>query len=100
MRNKRGAIDNLKGLVISLIAIGVSLTVAFLIFSQVGENVRETQGLDAKGSSTAHPNGTAAYNATEEVINATSDIPGWLPIIIIVAIGGILIALVAMFKRR
>ena len=45
-----------------------------------------------------HP--TLAYNATGEIQNATQEIPGWLPIIIITVIGAILLGLVAYFRRR
>ena len=45
-----------------------------------------------------HP--TLAYNATGEIQNATQDIPGWLPIIIITVIGAILLGLVAYFRRK
>lgn len=41
-----------------------------------------------------------AFNATEEVQNATQDIPGWLPIIVITVIGAILLSLVAIFRGR
>ena len=42
---------------------------------------------------------TKAYNATGAVQNATQDIPGWLPIIVITIIGGLLIGLVAYFRK-
>ena len=42
----------------------------------------------------------AAWNSTSEVQNATSDLSGWLPIFVIVIIGGLLIGLVAMFRRK
>ena len=42
---------------------------------------------------------TIAYNATGTIQNATQDIPGWLPIIVITIIGGLLIGLVAFFRR-
>jgi len=41
-----------------------------------------------------------AYNATGTVTNATQDIPGWLGIIVITVIGGILLGLIAFFRRR
>lgn len=41
----------------------------------------------------------ATYNASIDVRNATQDIPGWLPIIVITVIGALLIGLVAMFRR-
>jgi len=44
-------------------------------------------------------NKTIAFNATSDVQNATQDIPGWLPIIVITVIGALLIGLVARFRR-
>ena len=43
-------------------------------------------------------NTTIAYNATGDVQNATQDIPGWLPIIVITIIGALLIGLVTRFR--
>ena len=40
-----------------------------------------------------------AYNATSDVQNATQDIPGWIPIIVIVIIGAILLGLVSLYRR-
>ncbi len=77
-----------------------------------GRTINVTSGT----SSTVHCNGTSlispllityscqghsyAINGTRQVQNATSDIPGWLPIIIITIIGALLIGLVAMFRGR
>jgi len=44
-------------------------------------------------------NKTIAFNATGDIQNATQDIPGWLPIIVITVIGALLIGLVARFRR-
>jgi len=41
-----------------------------------------------------------AYNASSEVQNATQDIPGWLPIIVVVVIGSLLIGLVSFLRRQ
>jgi len=46
-----------------------------------------------------YADGTEGFNSTEEMQEATTQIPGWLPIIIIVIVGGILIALVNLFRR-
>ena len=40
-----------------------------------------------------------AFNSTEELTNATATIPGWVPLIILITLGGIILALVAVFKR-
>lgn len=41
-----------------------------------------------------------AYNGTSKVQNATSTIPGWLPIIVITIVGSLLIGLVALYRRQ
>jgi len=41
-----------------------------------------------------------AYNATSDVQNATQDIPGWLPIIVVVVIGALLIGLVSFLRNQ
>lgn len=57
--------------------------------------------LSANGVSVSYTivNTSLAFNATEEVQNATQDIPGWLPIIVITVIGALLLGLVAMFRK-
>ena len=87
MKNKKGQIEALVPLVISLVVIGILLVVAFLIFSQVASNT--TVAADA--------NATAAINAVQ---NATDDIPGWLPIIVVVVIGALLIGLVSFLRGQ
>ena len=41
-----------------------------------------------------------AWNSTSDLQVAVSDIPGWIPVIIITMIGAGLISLVAIFRRR
>lgn len=83
--NKKGVIDQLLPIVIALVVIGITLVVAFLILSEVAANTKVA----------ADTNATAAI---QTVTNATQDIPGWLPIIVITIIGALLIGLVAYFR--
>ena len=41
-----------------------------------------------------------AFNATIELTNATQTIPRWIPLIVLVIIGGIILGLVSAFKRE
>jgi len=41
-----------------------------------------------------------AWNTSLTLTNATQTIPGWVPLIILVAIGGIILSLVAVFNKR
>jgi uncharacterized protein (UPF0333 family) len=86
-RNRKGQIDHLVPLVISLVVIGVLLVVAFLIMSEVASNSTVT----ADGNASA---------AVDEVQEAMGTIPGWLPIIVIVVIGALLIGLVSFLRGR
>lgn len=85
LKAKKGVIGQLGDIVISLVVVGIMLVVAFLIFSKVKAN----------SDVAADVNATNAINLTT---NATAQIPTWLSIIVIVAIGGLLIYLVARFR--
>jgi len=87
LMNKKGQIEALVPLVISLVVIGILIVVAFLIFAQVAANT----------SVVADANATAAIVAVQ---GATDDIPGWLPIIVVVVIGALLIGLVSFLRSR
>ncbi len=87
LMNKKGQIEALVPLVISLVVIGILLVVAFLIFSQVAANTTVA----------ADTNATAAIVAVQQ---ATDDIPGWLPIIVVVVIGALLIGLVSFLRGQ
>lgn len=87
--SKKGQIDSLSGLVIGLVAIGLVLTVGFLIMA---EALTQAQAIDTTGDGFAE-------NGTRETINAMSDIPGWLSIVVVAVIGVTLLGLVARFRR-
>jgi hypothetical protein len=41
-----------------------------------------------------------SYNATVTLTNATFDIPGWVPLIIVTVVGVIMLGLIALFRGR
>ena len=98
--NKKGQIEDLQKLVTPLVIIAIVLSVGFLIMAEGKSQIIESQGLAANGTSATHPSGTLAMNGTNTTVSAMADVPGWLPIFIIVAIGAILIGLVSKFKAR
>ena len=89
MKRKKGQVEALQPIIISLVSVAIVLVVGFLIMSQIKTQVISVGSVNS-----------TADNATETVITAMSDIPGWLPIIVIVMIGSLLIGLVAFFKSR
>ena len=85
--NKKGVFDQLGALGVGVAALVITLAVVFLILAQVGANTQVA----------ADANATAATNT---LTNAAATIPGWVPLIILVAIGGLILALVAVFGGR
>ena len=167
MMKKKGAIEGLMAMIVPLIAIGIILTIGFLIFAEAKDKIVETTSVSTTNSNESFTgwtsgtykaltysdncmtlscselrngtgssavisttlynctvgrglqvtngttdglfttlyvdytcaNKTIAYNATGDLQNATQDIPGWLPVIIITVIGGLLIGLVMRFRQ-
>lgn len=85
MKSKKGVLDNLAGLLTTLGYLAILMAVIFLIVAEIAAN--ETVAADS--------NATAAVQETQE---AMSDIPGWLPIVVITVIGGVLLTLVRFFR--
>jgi len=85
--NKKGVLDQLGALGIGVATLVITLSVVFLILAQVGSNTQVA----------ADGNATAAVNT---LTTAAATIPAWVPLIILVAIGGLILALVAIFGRR
>lgn len=84
-RNKKGQVANLMPLVTGLVAIGITLVIGFLILSEIA----------SQPDVVADQNASAAIDETQD---AMSDIPGWLSIIIVAAIGALLLGLVQFFR--
>ena len=93
---KKGQIDALQPLIIALIVIGMVLVVGFLIFAQIKAQVVSIDSVDATNTSTW----SYGYNATLSTTEAVEDIPGWLPIIVVVVIGALLIGLVSFLRQQ
>ncbi len=118
LKKKGNVFTNLSGLGVGVVALTIILVVAFLIMSQVKTSmVDSSNGCNNNswdlntsqdvccltGSTCAGVNASTefslAFNSTTAMQDTTQTIPGWASIVIIVAIGGILIALVAGFSR-
>ena len=95
--NKKGNVfDSMSALGIGVASLVIIFAVTFLIMSQTKAQIVTVEGIDETNSSTF----SVGYNSTNTLIDATADVPDWVPLIIIASIGSILIGLVAMFGRR
>ncbi len=87
MESKAGVFDQLGALGIGIATLVITLAVVFLILAQIGANTQVV----------ADGNATLAVNT---LTSAAADIPGWVPLVVIVAIGGLILGLVSVFGRR
>jgi len=77
--HKRGQLASLQSIIITLVVIGIVLGVGFTVL----ESFR-----------TQMTTGSAAQNATNSTIVALTQIPTWLSIIVLIAVVGIILAIV------
>ena len=85
--NKNGVFDQLGALGVGIATLVITLAVVFLILAQVAANTQVA----------ADTNATLAVNTLTE---AAATIPDWVPLVVLVAIGGLILALVAVFGRN
>lgn len=85
-RGQLNVLDSLSQLAIGAVVFGITIVVVFLMMGELSTNTTVS----------ADTNATAAVNT---INNSLDDIPDWLPIIIIVVIGALLIGLVSVFRR-
>ena len=98
MKQKKGQVmSQLGALGVGVASLVIVLAVTFLVLAQTG-NQAAIQGGYADGNLSGCL--TNACNATKDLTAAAATIPGWVPLIILVAIGGLILALVAVFGRR
>jgi hypothetical protein len=110
---KKGVLDNLADMIQGLGALAILGAVIFLIIASTKTAVLNNNpcdgGLVYNTSGYCSPTGNATdanytlsitYQAVTKTQVATSDIPNWLPIVVITIIGGTLLMLVKMFKNE
>lgn len=82
---KKGQLGNLQGLVWGIVVIGIMIAIGLVVMVEL----RDTDSVTGD-----------AETAINESIDAISEIPGWLVIIVIVVIAAIILGLIQMFKSN
>ena len=93
--NKKGVFGQLAALGVGVATLVIILAVTFLIIAETGDQTA-TQG----GATNYTACVTTACNATKTLQAGAATIPDWIPLVILVAIGGLILSLVAVFGRR
>ena len=83
--NRKGQLGNLQGIVLTLVIIGILLAAAFLILEEFRD---ETENIASDGTS------ATSYQGINDTIEAMTTIPDLLPLIVLIAIIGIILAVV------
>lgn len=96
--NKKGQLGNLQGLVWGIVVIGIMIAIGLVILAELYDSDMTTSCTDPTNLSTCSIN--EAGTAINESIDAISEVPGWLVIIVIVVIASIILGLIQMFKSR
>lgn len=112
---KKAVLDNLGDLLTGLGVIAILFAVIFLIIGETKTQVIEQDACNSSGTwngttlqccanSTSCASGaldhySKTYEAQVGVQGTASDIPGWLTIVVITIIGGVLLTLVRYFKK-
>lgn len=84
-QSKKGQLGTLENVIMALVVIGFLLIIGLSLMSK------------AKDTTTAS---TAERNASEAVISAMSDIPDWLPVIVLAIIAVVVLGVVYLMKRN
>jgi len=80
-RNKKGVFEQIGALGIGAVGLAVTLAVVFLVFSNLADNTQIAA------------DGNATY-AVEQAQTAVGTLPGWIGLIILVAIAALILLLV------
>ena len=94
LSNKGQVMSQLGGLGIAIATLVILLAVTFLVLAETGSQAATQAGFASTdlSSCTSH-----ACNATKDLTAATQTIPGWVPLIVLVVIGGVILGLVSVF---
>ena len=84
-KNKKGQLGNLQGIVLTLVIIGILLAAAFLILEEFRDKAESIASDGANSTS---------YQGVNDTIEAMTTIPDLLPLIVLIAIIGIILAVV------
>jgi len=93
---KKGQVfDQLGALGIGVATLVIIMAVTFLVLAQTG-----AQAATLDGAANLSDCGSTACNSTKVLTSAAATIPAWVPLVILVAIGGLILSLVAVFGKR
>src|SRR3990167_1316303 len=98
MKKKGQVFSQLSGLGVGIATLIIIFAVVFVMLSQTRTQIVAADDVPANWTTDPLVRSTA-LNATITLTNAAAGVPGWVPLVVIASIGGILISLVSLFRR-
>ena len=97
LKSKKGqaVFESMGKLATGIAFVAIVLVVTFIILGKLGSQAVTDNGSDNFSVCTSY-----ACNATRDTTNATQEVPGWLSIIIITAIGIVILGMVKGLSGR
>lgn len=100
MWNKKGqAMSAIGAMAVGIATLAIVLSVAFLVMANVQDQIVDIDDINESSPAGSGGTWTTAYNATMTMQEATEDVPGWVPLVVIVAIGSVILGMIQVFKR-
>jgi len=93
---RKAQLSNIESIITALVVVGLVLVVGFLIMAEVQDQIVSTDSINETDTASF----SSGYNASMDIQTALEGIPSWLPIIVIVVIGTLLIGLVSFLKIK
>ena len=95
LEKKGGSFGQLASLGLGIATLVIILAMTFLILAQTGDQAATTAGYTNLTSCIS-----GSCNATKTLTTATATLPAWVPIIILIAVAGVILAMVAVFGSK
>ena len=77
----------------AVLGVGLSLAVGFIILASVKTNILTQEGLATTGCINS-----TACNSTAEVVGALGTLPGWLGLLVLIGVAGVILTLVRKLR--
>jgi hypothetical protein len=104
---RKGQIQNLESLIMSLVIIGFLLIIGLALMGKARDTQVDTTrgncGVNSSGGAGGtllYYNCSTAYNSSITVINAMASIPDWLTVIVLAFIAVIVLGVIYMIRRN
>lgn len=99
--NKKGNFGMLGGMATALVSVALLIAFGFVIIGQTRVQSASIEGYSltqTNASQADFPQRFVSYNSTNQIADGLNDIPAWLPLLVLVLIGVVVLQYVRNFR--